>query len=871
MRNKARSWHSCRMVLLTWGLCLAIIPAAAAGLHPLAVDDVLDTVNLERVAIAPDGEWLAAVVERPARIGEIYGRAAYEVDPSRTDVWLVSRRTGERRNLTNGVDNAAGFWCATWSPDGSKLAMLSTRPEGGEPHGGDNVRLYIWERATGTLRRLSDLPVMTQTRYGSPLYTMDLRGGSGSGALAATCLARQENAPFLWVDDGRLLALTLPNGRISGLLDDFGRPYDHVAATLRGLRRGNVPTMTAAGSGAERIPPDADAYSGIMTLFDAGSGATSEVASIPFHPFQGSLSLVLSPDRRQVALLAPVAALTPERGQSFPHHLDEWQVDKRLGFVDLGRAQPVRWARLPAAARYPVELFNWSPDGRAVALRARAAFVDREAQLFVVPAATGHGEAWGEGLAVGRPDAGFEAHEPAVFWADARHLLVQARQAAKERADWFLVSGKGAGINVSSRLDDSPTGFRRGADGRLIALAGGRLLALDVDAARLAPMPSAALPATAQFALFDDPDLPNRDLLLRSVAAGQNIYHRIRPGGSVPPQRYTIPRGAELLDIAGADPVWREPTRRGLFVREGEASAPRDLLRLNSHLAEVDWGRTMLVDYRSADGRGLKAGVILPPDYRPGRRYPMITWVYGGNMVRGLDNYFLDPFMPGLYNLYLYAARGYVVLLPSMPRESEREKNENYANVGDGVLPAIDRLVALGIADADRIGVMGQSNGAYNVYALVTSTVRFKAAIALAGSVDLQQAHGAFDPSARGYPGIEHQKSANWSIYEKGYGLGVPPYEDHMLYLRNSPLSFVGRVRTPLLLIHGEFDKRSGMGQAESFFNELYRQGKTARLLRYWGESHSLAQSPANVRSIVEESVAWFDRYLRSRATQAER
>ncbi|MDP9413487.1 MAG: hypothetical protein M3Q08_05215 [Pseudomonadota bacterium] len=60
--------------------------------HPLRVDDVLDIVSLERAVASPDGEWVAAVVQRPARPGEAFGRAAYEVDPSRSDIWLVSRR-----------------------------------------------------------------------------------------------------------------------------------------------------------------------------------------------------------------------------------------------------------------------------------------------------------------------------------------------------------------------------------------------------------------------------------------------------------------------------------------------------------------------------------------------------------------------------------------------------------------------------------------------------------------------------------------------------------------------------------------------------------------------------------------------------------
>ena len=129
-------------------LAQPVSPAALQSKHALAIDDVLDTVSLDRATFSPDGEWVAAVVQRAARVGEVFGRTAYETDPSRSDVWLISRRTGERRNLTQGASSAAGFWCATWSPNGRKLGMLSTKPEGDEPRGGDNVRLYIWDRDT---------------------------------------------------------------------------------------------------------------------------------------------------------------------------------------------------------------------------------------------------------------------------------------------------------------------------------------------------------------------------------------------------------------------------------------------------------------------------------------------------------------------------------------------------------------------------------------------------------------------------------------------------------------------------------------------------------------------------------------------------
>src|SRR5258706_7272917 len=155
-------------------------PVFASG-RTLTIDDVLDLNRIDSVAPSPDGELAAVVVQRAARAGEVYGRTFYETDPSRDDVWLISRRTGERRNITHGAKAAAGFWCATWSPNGSKLAMLSTRPEKNEPRGGDNVRLYVWDRSTGALTRASDAVMMTQTRYGSPVYPLDLRGGAGKG------------------------------------------------------------------------------------------------------------------------------------------------------------------------------------------------------------------------------------------------------------------------------------------------------------------------------------------------------------------------------------------------------------------------------------------------------------------------------------------------------------------------------------------------------------------------------------------------------------------------------------------------------------------------------------------------------------------
>jgi dipeptidyl aminopeptidase/acylaminoacyl peptidase len=311
--------------------------------------------------------------------------------------------------------------------------------------------------------------------------------------------------------------------------------------------------------------------------------------------------------------------------------------------------------------------------------------------------------------------------------------------------------------------------------------------------------------------------------------------------------------------------LFTDETRRGsdLWATDLSGGAGTRLLELNEHLAEVAQSRRMLIDYRGGDGDELKAAVILPPDFEPGRRYPVLVWVYAGTMVRDTMGRSLSIHQPGQYNLHLYAARGYVVLVPSMPLRPKDAENDDFMDLPKGVLPALDRLIELGIADGDRLAVMGQSYGGFSTYSLVVHTNRFRAAIAMAGLTDLVSLYGQLDPTGRAYPGLDHLKSVNWGLAESGQvGMGVPPWGDLWRYMRNSPLYYVDRVRTPLLLIHGEQDIRGPMTQAEEFFYALYRQGKRARLLRYWGDDHGLRLSPANVRDMVEEILKWLELHM---------
>ena len=722
-------------------LALAVLSAAPlkAEKRPMSLSDVLAIERLDRASVSPDGGLVAAVVLRAALPGEIFGRAAYEIDPSRGDVWIIDRVTGAQRNLTKGKSRAAGAWCATWSPDGQHLALLSTRPEGAEPRGGDNVRLYVWNRRTDQLRRLSDRPVMTQTRYGGTLHKLDV---AGPGATApSACMTGDENPPFVWLDTRRLLVAALPRGQVSGLLNDSERIDRHINASRERLRAGSETLVSVSGSGAERTRAEPDEQA-ILTIVDVQNDRWTDVASVPAYPFNGSLGVRVSPDGRRAAVLATVGAIAPRADVPLVSNDGEWLVEKRLGFVDLVEHQPVKWVGLPDLARLPVMLVGWDGNGRNIIFTARAEPQDRAETRFAVDPKSEH-------------------------------------------------------------------------------------------ASEIPTPPKAQAPA--------------------------------RPAG--------LPERAELITSDARGVVWKEMTQQGTFIRAArpDGGERRELLALNRHLAEIDFGRTLTFDYAGEDGKPLKAAVLLPPKYRDGQILPLITWVYGGATIPGADEYFLDPYMPGIYNLHLYAAKGYAVLIPSIPLKRDGTQDHLIA-LAPAVLPAIDKLAAMGIVDPKRVGVMGQSYGGYTALGLATQTDRFRAVIAIAPLSDLTAFYGAFDPTARGYSGIEHEKSANATISEVGASaLQVSPYEDPDRYRRNSPLSFVNRVTSPVLLIHGERDVRGSTYQSEAFFSGLWRQGKTSRILRYWGENHALAASPATVRSVVGEITRWLDKYLAPLTSQHAR
>jgi dipeptidyl aminopeptidase/acylaminoacyl peptidase len=168
-------------------------------------------------------------------------------------------------------------------------------------------------------------------------------------------------------------------------------------------------------------------------------------------------------------------------------------------------------------------------------------------------------------------------------------------------------------------------------------------------------------------------------------------------------------------------------------------------------------------------------------------------------------------------------------------------------------------VVELGFADPQRLFLMGQSFGGFSTYGLVTQTQRFKAAVSLAGLSNLISLYGQFDARLR-YTEYPQEMLFQAALMESAQvRMGGPPWKDLGRYIRNSPVFFVDRVQTPLMIIQGDMDYVA-LQQGEEFFMSLYRQGKRAQFVRYWGEGHVLS-SPANIKDMWRRVFAWFDEF----------
>ena len=318
------------------------------------------------------------------------------------------------------------------------------------------------------------------------------------------------------------------------------------------------------------------------------------------------------------------------------------------------------------------------------------------------------------------------------------------------------------------------------------------------------------------------------------------------------------PRTTMLLDRAIGEPLRSRDGRRLVFTEQrfdtfpdlwSSGALPIAATRVsdaNPQASGYAQGHARLIDYTNARRERLRAVLITPDGFDPHRRYPMLVYVYE-KMSDGLHRYWMPASGTGV-NLARYANHGYVVLEPDI----RYRIGHTTASAVDCVTSAVRRVVAMGFVDPARIGMAGHSYGGYEVNALVTHSTIFRAVESGASDSDLPSLYGGFWESG----------DVQQAYYERGQGrIGATPWSRPDLYVENSPLFFVDRVRTPYLRIQDDKDGFVPYGQGVEFFTALRRAGKEAYMFTFVGENHALAKQ-ANKDYWTVHLDEFFDHFL---------
>lgn len=777
---------------------------ACQEVRPFVTDDLFRLEEVGEPTFSPDGKWLAYVVKRP---GASHQGPNFLQGNDRADVWLVSTAGGEPMNITKGATQGAGYWSPIWSPDSERIALLSTL--------GGNIRVWVWERRSGALKRVSDRGI-------NPIPW----GGT-----------------FTWVSNEGLVFPVLPENKKSFFIG--GGTKSAVIAMTQWPKawEGKETTANVLDSG---VPSHYETRAkGALVFANVETGALRIIAPGDFT------DLSFSPDKRHIAMLEQVDVTNPKGDRSID--LLEGLYQLAVFSVDGSRSRIGR-----TEANFIRASIRWAPDGSKLALMGVASDGSSQPYLFAIE------ENSLRALSAEKLLGSGSKFMPGSFiWSDANGLVLRASQS--NRTDWWIVNPTGQTVNLTKSFDTVPGRLvKERARDSFVSPVNGSLWRIFVDGS--APVElirgsrlrikSVVWPTARQSEAFAGAIVVCNGEIGDTFALANFESKTLEP--------IQIPDPAASLasyDSIGQQAVFTLNTRDGtsLWLKRQNASA-KLILKANAFLSGIGEGEAKRIDYRSLDGDVLSAWIIFPPNYRAGRHYPTIAWVYAGDVADETKPSIANLNSTNPLNLQILASRGYLVVLPSMPLRPMTKASDPYADLTKGVLPALDKAIEMGYADATRLGVMGQSYGGFSAYGLITQTNRFRAAVALAAPSDLISLYGTFDAQRR-YDDYAHENLLQMMLFENGQQrMRNPPWRDAARYLRNSPLFWVERVETPVMIVQGDLDF-VGIEQGEEFFTALYRQAKRARFVRYWGEGHVLL-SPANVRDMWHRTLSWFDEFL---------
>lgn len=302
---------------------------------------------------------------------------------------------------------------------------------------------------------------------------------------------------------------------------------------------------------------------------------------------------------------------------------------------------------------------------------------------------------------------------------------------------------------------------------------------------------------------------------------------------------FSIARNGTIAYTAGSE---QRPADIGFANRRGV----NKLTALNEDLlAHKTLGQVEEISWRSSVGDFEVWGwLVTPPDFDPTQKYPLMLEIHGGPFTAYGPHFSVE--------MQLYAAAGYVVLYTN-PRGST-SYGFDFANAihhdypgqdYDDLMSGVDSVIERGYIDDEQLFVTGGSGGGVLSAWIIGKTDRFAAAAVAKPVINWA--------SMTLYSDIPEVVSSYW--FEK------PPWEDYETYWERSPLSLVGNVSTPTLLITGESDMRTPMPESEQYYQALKMRGIDSALVRIPESSHGIAARPSNQIAKVDNILAWFARY----------
>jgi dipeptidyl aminopeptidase/acylaminoacyl peptidase len=603
-------------------------------------------------SLSADGRSLAFTLQDPRRVqptgDRLFTATGVSLQLTGCDVWITHCESGKAVNLT---ESKGSSWSPVWSADGALLAFYSDRD--------GKAGLWVWERASGTLRRLSKEVV-------HPVCPFEAAH---------------------WMPDGHsVLTKILPAGQT---LESASRLLATDQTEYRDARQDGSPITvlrSPEGSEAQSSSPSLNEFRGDLVLVDARNGTVRRlVHNVPTAWYQPS------PDGTRVAFV------------EFTQYSET-----ELKVLALADGKIRRCATGLRLGPFPVSV-SWSPNGEKIA--------------YLNDGPGGDGECYLVSIAGGEPTKAVSATHPRFrsnmfqcpIWDETGKILYLLTV----EGIWRAEPSTGAANELARIPGRAALEILAVGDGGVVWSPDGRQSLIVVTREE----------ATRRSGFFRVNRMTGEKTRLLEE---EKAYSR--------GLRYGFAMARQSNDLAYAAQSARESEEFWL-IRDGDFQRPRRITRCNRAQQNCRLGESIVVDWRASDGKKLRGAVLLPAGYVSGRRYPLITYVYGGLRIGDLPYRYGVSDAGGLTNLQLFASRGYAVLVPEAPYRPGSVRRDLAAAVSGGV----DRVVAIGIADPARLGVWGHSFGGYTTLAVLTEDARFRAAAVSAGWADLL---GLLDSSA---------------------------------------------------------------------------------------------------------------------------